>query len=127
MSSIDRTNNNDTFGDLDDLLPLAKPRYDGDETIEERWVGFHAANPHVYKLLRNMALNLKRRGFQHCGIALLWERLRWLSYIETYGLEEYKFSNSHRAFYARLIMQEEPELAGFFHIRHQPAVEDAEE
>lgn len=114
------TTNIEYFGDVD-LQPIRKPNYSGAGTLYERWLKFHESNPHIYESLKNMALNLRRRGFKKCGIALLWERLRWLSYVETFGIDEYKLSNSHRAFYARYLMENEPELENFFEIRHQPS------
>jgi hypothetical protein len=115
-------NNLEYFGEID-LRPLIKPKYSKGSTLKRRWWRFHKANPHVYDALRDMALHLKRRGFKKCGISLLWERLRWLSYIHTFGVDEYKLSNSHRAFYARYLMLREEELKDFFEIRHQPSEE----
>lgn len=120
MSSIDQVNNRQTFGTLT-LAPLQRSSYAGCTNIREKWEVFHENNPHVYDLLREMAINLKKQGFKRCGIGLLWERLRWLSYIETYGEDEYRLRDSHRAFYARLLMEQEPELEGFFMLRYQPS------
>lgn len=111
---------------LFDLPPLEKPQYEEGASLRERWWAFHIANLHVYNLLREMALDLKARGFKRIGISLLWERLRWESYIQTQGEGEYRFSNNHRAFYARFLMVREPELEGFFQIKKQPSEEDDE-
>lgn len=110
--------NVDLFGQVR-IQALQKPDYEEEDTLFERWQRFHDANPHIYESLRDMALALKRRGFSKCGIALLWERLRWLSYIQTQGEDEYKLSNSHRAYYSRLLMKNEPELEDFFNLRRQ--------
>jgi hypothetical protein len=76
---------------------------------------FHEANPQVYARLREIARDLRRRQVQRASIALLFERLRWISIVETTG-DLYRLNNSHRAFYARLLMAE-PDLAGLFETR----------
>lgn len=114
------TTNNEVFGKTE-LKPLVKPEYVKGSSNYEKWLAFHKANPHICSILIEQAFNLKTRGFEHCGISLLWERLRWLSYVETYGVDEYRLSNNHRAYYARHIMEVEPELAGFFRTKPQPA------
>lgn len=110
---------------LFELPPLVKPSYEKGQTIRQQWWAFHCANLHVYDLLKKMALELKAQGYQKCSISLLWERLRWESYIQTQGSGEYKLSNSHRAFYSRLLMAREPELKGFFRLAHQPSQEES--
>lgn len=87
------------------------------ETIEERFEAFHAANPHVAETLAQMALELRRRGWKRYGIAALWEVLRFQRAMQTDSNEPYKLNNDFRALYARLLMQQYPELDGFFEIR----------
>jgi hypothetical protein len=87
---------------------------------ETAFLAFHEANPVVYAKLREFALQMKRSGRRHLGIAALFERLRWWSSYETVG-DEYKLNNNFRAFYARMLMEREPELAGFFEIRRSVA------
>lgn len=105
---------------LFDLPPINKVEYAPEMTLRERWWAFHCQNLFVYDTLRAMALELRGQGFNQCGIALLWERLRWERYIATQGQDEYKLSNSYRAFYSRFLMVREPELIGFFRIKSQP-------
>lgn len=96
-------------------------------SLRERWWTFHVANLHVYDALKSLALDLKRAGYNRCGIGLLWERLRWESYLQTQGQGPYKLSNSHRALYARFLMARELELVDFFEVRNQPSEEDKDE
>lgn len=54
------------------------------------------------------------------GIAMLWERMRWELTVETDSVDlgdDFKLNNNYRSRYARLIMNNEPDLAGFFDIR----------
>jgi hypothetical protein len=50
----------------------------------------------------------------------MWERLRWVSYIDVLRdetAEKYKLNNNYKAEYARFIMRREPDLEGFFRTR----------
>ena len=86
-------------------------------SIAERFADFHVLNPSVYKAIVEIARVMKGRGIHKMGIALIFERLRWLHFIDTRGAEGFKLSNDFRAEYARLIMQQEQDLAGLFEIR----------
>ena len=83
--------------------------------LDRQFQAFHAANPHVYDKLRELALQVRSAG-QRMGIAALFERLRWLSRVETAG-DPYRLNNSYRAYYARLLMEREPSLRGSFTTR----------
>jgi hypothetical protein len=83
------------------------------------WV-FHRANPQVYRQLKDIALSTHAAGWKTFGIAALFERLRWISKMETVG-DPYTLNNNFRAYYARLLMRNEPELRDFFVVRRQPS------
>lgn len=86
-------------------------------SIAERFADFHDLNPAVYKAIVEIARVMQGRGIHKMGIALIFERLRWLHFIDTRGAEGFKLSNDFRAEYARLIMQQEKDLAGLFEVR----------
>lgn len=85
-------------------------------SIRERFERFHAEHPEVYAKLAELALEARRKGFAHYGIRSLWERMRWHFQIER-GDEDFKLNDHYPAHYARLLMQEYPELQGFFETR----------
>lgn len=89
-------------------------------TLGQRFLRFHIANPHVYAEIVRIARDLKGRGFRTCGMKLVFERLRWLVAIETKG-DGFRINNSYTAFYARIVMEEEPDLRGFFRLRESEA------
>jgi hypothetical protein len=91
------------------------------QTIQERFDKFHAAHPDVYDMLVQYARMIKTKGFDNFGIAAIWERLRWFYYIEQNAGEKFKMSNDYRSRYARLIMQQEPDLRNFFKLRELTA------
>ena len=102
--------------DLQDIVSI-----DGrGHTIDGAFRLFHAANPHVYRLLKQLALQMRTSGRERYGIGGLFERLRWEYAIKTSG--EFKLNNNYRALYARKLMAEEPKLAGFFQTRTRKAV-----
>lgn len=90
--------------------------------MEQKFLKFHEDNPHVYEELKKLALDVKRRGFNHYGIGALYEVMRFHRIMSTTDTE-YKLSNNHRAFYSRLLMANEPELAGFFTTKRQRSLD----
>lgn len=88
------------------------------QSIDERFIIFHAQNPHVYEALVKLARIAKEAGCKRIGISLLFEKLRWDYLVSTdRGTERYKLNNVFRSRYARLIMKENPDLNGFITIR----------
>ena len=100
------------------LPPIVAPKYSKTDTIAQRFEAFHAANPVVYRELRSMALNIRRGGAAHYGIAGLFEVLRYRYSLQTSG-DSFKLNNDFRALYARLLMDNEPELLDFFETRER--------
>jgi hypothetical protein len=92
-----------------------------DRTIQERFEEFHAAHPEVYTYLLALAREVRHKGYKRYGIGALWERLRWHFQIEEALGEDFKLNNDFRSRYARKLMQEQPELDGFFEIRELQA------
>ena len=86
---------------------------------------FHAENPHVYRSLVVMAQNFRAAyPARRIGIATLWENLRYTLMMTIVNETDFKLNNSHRAFYSRLIMAENPGLEGLFQLREQKGVVD---
>jgi hypothetical protein len=84
-------------------------------TLEEKFLEFHRNNPAVYDALVEEGRILIIRGHRKFGISMLWEQLRWRCYLETYDDEvDFRLPNNYRAYYARLIMQQEPLFEGVF-------------
>lgn len=109
-----------TEGDLLGLLvnlngPNAK------RPTPQQFEEFHAANPQVYRALVDAAREYRRAtGQLQCGMSLLYERARWVLEVETTETQP-KLNNNWQAFYARLLMDREEDLAGMFHLRRSAA------
>lgn len=78
---------------------------------------FHTDNPHIYTWMVHYARQWKLY-YEHGSIALLCERLRWHR-VETRSHDNFKINNNHKAFYSRLLEEQEPDLNGFFRKRQQ--------
>jgi hypothetical protein len=105
---------------FDPRPPVEEPDYTDCQTIAERFEAFHARNPQVYAALRDMALELHARGHRQYGIKALYEVLRFNAAMQTHG-DTFKLNNDFTALYARLLMEQEPKLKGFFEIRQRSA------
>lgn len=99
-----------------DLSPIVEVRHDRRATIQERFEAFHRANPGVFHALSALALDMQRRGVSRYGMKGLFEVLRWEYALQTQG-SDYKLDNNFHSRYARLLMEREPQLAGFFETR----------
>jgi hypothetical protein len=76
---------------------------------------YHAANPRVYKLVKRFAAEALAAGYLRFGIAAIWERVRWEVAITNRSHiagEDFKMPNNHRAYYARLWLDDHPEYNG---------------
>jgi hypothetical protein len=86
-----------------------------------RFEAFHRANPHVYRLLDRLAHDwIASTGRHKLGIGALFERARWELALQTTD-PDFKLNNDYRAFYARLLMLNHPELRGLFDLRDSVA------
>ncbi len=88
-----------------------------------RFREYHAENPAIYAGLRRYALDAVRAGRTRLSINRLFERLRWDTEVEGKG-DPFKLNNTFRAHYARLLMDQEPALAGVFETRRSAADEE---
>jgi len=76
-------------------------------TALDDWRRFHAANPGVYERLRQLALTRYAEGHKRYSVAMLFEHMR---------VNGWSIANAHRAYYARHLMDEQPQLRGFFDV-----------
>lgn len=88
---------------------------------DEAFWKFHEAHPAVYTELRDLCRAWVSKGIGRWSMWGAFSVLRWERRMA--GLpdpeEEYKLNNNYTSYYARLLMQQEPELVGLFEIREQ--------
>jgi len=90
-----------------------KDRYD---ELKEAFLRYHKKNPDVLKLFEKFTFELIEAGHEHGSTAMIIERIRWETRInpEYKYRDEFKISNNHKPFYARVFMGMHPEHDGFF-------------
>jgi len=93
-----------------------------DDPLTARFTEFHQRNPGVYAAIVRLARQRKAAGWTTGSIAQIFEVLRWEADLLIVSEDGLKLNNDYRAPYARLVMANEPDLAGFFHTRAQRAV-----
>lgn len=89
-----------------------------EDKLELTFLAFHMDNPHVYEEVKKIALDLLRSGRDFYGIGAIFEIVRYHRAMTTND-PIFKLCNNHRAFYSRLLMRQEPELAGFFRTKER--------
>ena len=102
-----------------DQLPLFP-----DDPGREAFLRFHAENPHVYEWLRKQALALRRRGRTHYSARTLIHAFRFHTAMTTTD-QTFKINDHVSPWYARMLMEREPELGGFFEKRRAAADREA--
>ena len=104
------------MNERDVIRQLMLPTFD--DKIGERQMAFeyfHADHPEVYTELRRRARMMQERGMRF-GLRTIYEAMRW-DFAMTDQPKPYKLNNNHASFYARLLMEQEPDLAAVFEIR----------
>jgi hypothetical protein len=91
------------------------------DRIQTEFQTFHNEHPEVYTRLVRLARTWQANGSAKLGIATLFEVLRWNSHLNPDKAGGYKLNNNYRALYARLIMDQEPDLEGLFELRERTA------
>lgn len=87
-------------------------------TWQEKARQFHLANPGVYELLVGYARQVREAGHLRTSMGLLWNRLRWEEMVKVDDpASAFKLNENYKSFYARLIMEQEPDLDGLFETR----------
>jgi hypothetical protein len=105
--------------DFDNIpSPQSKPLcdYGYRPTRDERFEKFHARNEHVYRLIKEIALDMLRSGKTHSSMKKIYEIIRDMAPVHTDG-KPYKLNNDFTPCYTRLLIKDVPELAGFFETR----------
>ena len=75
------------------------------------FLAYHEANPRVYELVKRFASEAIAARHRRFGIAMIWERVRWEVMVKRTA-PIVKMPNNHRAYYARLWLEDHPEYNG---------------
>jgi len=86
------------------------------DPLEEAALAFHLRNPTILPGIVRLCRQMKKAGYEQWGISAAFEVLRYKVRTQS---TDFNLNNSHRAYFARWIMRDCPDLAGFFEIRAQ--------
>lgn len=90
---------------------------DHSRSIQDRFEEFHLNNPRIYALIVRFSREALLAGRQHYGMKAIFERIRWHIFVETRSEDDFKLCNDFTSRYARLVMEQEPDLVDFFELR----------
>ena len=85
--------------------------------MNKRFKQYHADNPIVYKLILRFSRQAKDAGHTHYSMRAIMHRLRWHLNVETKDPDGFKINNNYSQDYAMKVMEENPDLEGFFRLR----------
>lgn len=90
-----------------------------DDTIEARFQKFHREHGEVYAKLVEFSRELVAAGWDHFGVSVPWERVRYETMLgaKRGQAQPWKLNDNLRSRYARLIIDREPDLADVFTVR----------
>ena len=100
-----------------DDLPLFQPTQKVTK-LKAQWEACKKRNPSLIPELARLAREMKTYGHKRYSIDGLFHILRWETRAETGDLG-LKMKNNYTAFAARDLMDQYPELKGFFQLRTQ--------
>ncbi len=83
--------------------------FNKDTRLWREFLQFHSANPQIYEDYKKSIFEAIHLGRKNYSISLLTEHNRWD--------RSYKISNNHRAYYARMFVEENPQYKSFFRLR----------
>lgn len=87
-----------------------------DQSIDEAFAEFDAEHPEVYRLFVGYAEQIRARGFTRYSSDAILHRIRWWHHVDQ-GDREFKLNDHFTSRYARKLIAERPEFAGFFELR----------
>ncbi|MFF0469345.1 hypothetical protein ACFYPX_18175 [Micromonospora zamorensis] len=88
--------------------------------LGRRFLDFHKANRHVYKLFEHRIRRYQREGVRYIGADLVLAGIR-CDYTVVTKSEPYKINNNHKSFYSRLLLHRNPALGSLLKMRRSIA------
>lgn len=104
---------------MGDQLALSFDRQKERRPLAERFEDFHRTHGEVYTLFERFARELKARGRDRYSADAILHRIRWHYATSGPDASGFKINDHYSAMYARKLMDDFPEFAGFFETRAQ--------
>lgn len=89
--------------------------------LERHFAEFHVAHPEFYAEVSRRVFALVDAGAERIGMAMVFEAIRYDETLARARGVAFKANNSYRAYYARLLIHDHPQLARCFETRKQKA------
>lgn len=86
-----------------------------------KFTQYHYDNPKIYELFKRFAREVARSGMKRYSADAVVHRIRWYVDIETRSRDDFKITNNHVAFYARMWRHEYPRHKNLFQYRASAA------
>ncbi len=86
------------------------------EELEARFREFHAKYPGIFKQFMHYALDMRKVSNRYSAYGIM-HMVRYLSFTQPSLITSISISNDLVPYYARLAMETDPRLAGFFATR----------
>ena len=102
---------------MNEAVHISQPELFNETSLSERFRRFHLDNPEVYQQFKHYVRILWNRGYRHYSSDGILHIIRYRSAIRKDPREMYKINNSYSAFYARLLIRDEPQYKDFFELR----------
>ena len=87
------------------------------QTRKEKFEQFHQQHPEVAKEIIQRAREVKAVGFATFGARRIWEGMRWYFSLKQGPNSQFKLNDHLVPYYARFVMDTQPDLAGLFELR----------
>lgn len=87
-----------------------------DKDIDVRFREYDEAHPEVWELFVRFCERLRGLGFKHYSADAVLHQIRWHHHVE-YQRADFKINDHFSSRYARKLMAQRPEFAGFFELR----------
>lgn len=76
---------------------------------------YHQDNPQIYEAFKKFTIKAINKGHKRWSADAIFHVMRWETEIE--GNDQFKVNNNYTALYARMFMEEFPQVKGFFTVR----------
>jgi hypothetical protein len=86
-------------------------------TIQEAFLEYHQANPHVYARLEQLSQEFIDLGVRRIGIDLFINQVRYERIRTTRDAQGFKINQNFSSRYARLLLDNNPDWEGLFELR----------
>lgn len=88
-----------------------------DISLEDSFTRFYMQNPDLYEEILRIARLAKANGKKRLSMRGVFEFIRFDRSLKIQGAGQYELNNSYTPLYARLVREQEPDLADLFETR----------